>query len=290
MLDVRRLQVLGEVARRGSFSAAADALYLSQSAVSQQVASLEKEVGLPLLERTPEGPKPTDAGRLLIDHGDAAIARLDEAERDLAAIAGLEGGEVRIASFPSATGGLLMDALREFSAALPGGGPLGHRGRAGELASVTARRRHRYRDRVRLPGPLPRVRGPRHRARAAAHRVDVPRASERPPPGVEGHGAHRRALRRAVAVRRAAELLRRGDRRRLQGGRLRAADRVRERGVPRAPGLRGRGPRRDPAARPRAAHARSRTSSSSRRRRRPSSAASGRRCARRARARPRPRR
>jgi DNA-binding transcriptional LysR family regulator len=120
MLDVRRLQVLGEVARRGSFSAAADALYLSQSAVSQQVAGLEREVGVPLLERTPEGPKPTDAGRLLIDHGDAAIARLEEAERDLAAIAGLEGGEVRIASFPSATGGLLMDALREFSKRYPG--------------------------------------------------------------------------------------------------------------------------------------------------------------------------
>ena len=122
MLDVRRLQVLGEVARRGSFSAAADALYLSQSAVSQQVASLEREVGMSLLERTPEGPKPTDAGRLLIDHGDAAIARLEEAERDLAAIAGLEGGEVRIASFPSATGGLLMDALREFSQRHPGVG------------------------------------------------------------------------------------------------------------------------------------------------------------------------
>ena len=115
MLDVRRLQVLGEVARRGSFSAAADALFLSQSAVSQQVASLEKEVGMPLLERTSEGPKLTDAGRVLLDHGDAAIARLEEAERDLAARAGLEGGEVRLASFPSATGSLLMDALREFS-------------------------------------------------------------------------------------------------------------------------------------------------------------------------------
>jgi DNA-binding transcriptional LysR family regulator len=120
MIDVRRLQVLGEVARRGSFSAAAEALYLSQSAVSQQVASLEREVGMPLLERTSEGPKLTDAGRVLLDHGDAAIARLEEAERELAAIAGLEGGEVRIASFPSATGGLLMDALREFRRRHPG--------------------------------------------------------------------------------------------------------------------------------------------------------------------------
>jgi len=115
MLDVRRLQVLREVSRQGSFSGAADALYLSQSAVSQQVASLEREVGMSLLERTSAGPKLTDAGRVLLGHAEAAIARLEQAEHDLAAIAGLEGGELRIASFPSATGSLLMDALRGFS-------------------------------------------------------------------------------------------------------------------------------------------------------------------------------
>jgi DNA-binding transcriptional LysR family regulator len=114
MIDVRRLQVLREVARRGSFSAAADALYLSQSAVSQQVASLEREVGIPLLERTRNGPKPTDAGRALLGHAEAAMARLEEAEHELAAIAGLEGGELRVASFPSASVTLLTDALSEF--------------------------------------------------------------------------------------------------------------------------------------------------------------------------------
>jgi DNA-binding transcriptional LysR family regulator len=114
MIDVRRLQVLREVARRGSFSAAADALYLSQSAVSQQVASLEREVGIPLLERTRNGPKPTDAGRALLSHAEAAMARLEEAEHELAAIAGLEGGELRVASFPSASVTLLTDALSEF--------------------------------------------------------------------------------------------------------------------------------------------------------------------------------
>ena len=56
MLDVRRLRVLQEVVTRGSFSAAADSLHLSQSAVSQQIAVLEREVGVPLLERTSEGP------------------------------------------------------------------------------------------------------------------------------------------------------------------------------------------------------------------------------------------
>jgi DNA-binding transcriptional LysR family regulator len=114
MLDVRRLEVLGEVARRGSFSAAADALYLSQSAVSQQVAGLEREVGMTLLERTNGGPVLTDAGRLLLDHADAAIARLEEAEHELAAIAGLEGGDLRMASFPSASVTVVTSALSAF--------------------------------------------------------------------------------------------------------------------------------------------------------------------------------
>src|ERR671919_903731 len=119
MLDLRRLHVLAEVARRGSFSSAADSLYLSQSAVSQQVATLEREVGLSLLERTSDGPKLTDAGRTLVGHAEAAIARLEEAEHEVAAIAGLEGGELRIASFPSASVTLLTEALSEFSAAHP---------------------------------------------------------------------------------------------------------------------------------------------------------------------------
>jgi DNA-binding transcriptional LysR family regulator len=115
MLDVRRLKVLREVASRGSFSGAADALYLSQSAVSQQVAALEREVGMPLLERTSQGPRLTDAGRALLVHAEAAIARLEEAEHELAAIAGLEGGELRMASFPSASVTILTEALSRFA-------------------------------------------------------------------------------------------------------------------------------------------------------------------------------
>ncbi|MCD6015600.1 MAG: LysR family transcriptional regulator [Solirubrobacterales bacterium] len=114
MLDVKRLRLLREVALRGSFSAAADELYLSQSAVSQQIATLEREVGMKLLDRTREGPKLTDAGRVLVSHADAAIARLEEAERELAAIAGLEGGELRLASFPSASATLLTEAVSIF--------------------------------------------------------------------------------------------------------------------------------------------------------------------------------
>ena len=114
MLDVKRLGILREVAQRGSFSAAADALYLSQSAVSQQIATLEREVGMTLLDRTREGPKLTDAGRVLVSHAEAAIARLEEAERELAAIAGLEGGELRLASFPSASATVLTEAVAVF--------------------------------------------------------------------------------------------------------------------------------------------------------------------------------
>jgi DNA-binding transcriptional LysR family regulator len=114
MLDLKRLRILREVASRGSFSGAADALHLSQSAVSQQVATLEREVRMSLLERTREGPKLTNAGRALVGHADAAIARLEEAERELAAIAGLEGGELRLASFPSASATLLTEAVSSF--------------------------------------------------------------------------------------------------------------------------------------------------------------------------------
>jgi len=119
MLDVKRLRILREVAQRGSFSAAASSLYLSQSAVSQQIATLEREVGMQLLDRTREGPKLTDAGRVLVSHADAAIARLEEAERELAAIAGLEGGELRLASFPSASATVLTEAVSIFHRRYP---------------------------------------------------------------------------------------------------------------------------------------------------------------------------
>lgn len=114
MLDLKRLRILATVTREGSFSAAAEALFMSQSAVSQQVATLEREIAMPLLVRTAGGPKLTDAGRALVSHAEAAMARLDEAEHEVAAIAGLEGGEVRIASFPSASATLLTEALADF--------------------------------------------------------------------------------------------------------------------------------------------------------------------------------
>ena len=119
MLDVRRLKVLREVIARGSFSGAAESLHLSQSAVSQQIAVLEREVGIPLLERTSDGPKLTSAGEALMEHGDAVICRLEEAERELAQIAGLEGGRLRLASFSTANATLMTRALSRFRERFP---------------------------------------------------------------------------------------------------------------------------------------------------------------------------
>src|SRR4051812_12978287 len=114
MLDVRRLKVLREVAAPGSFSAAADALSFTQSAVSQQVAALERETGTKLLERGPRGVRLTDAGRALVEHADAILARIDDAEQELAAIAGLRGGRLRLATFQSAGTTIVPRALGEF--------------------------------------------------------------------------------------------------------------------------------------------------------------------------------
>jgi molybdate transport repressor ModE-like protein len=114
MLDVRRLRVLREVAARGSFSAAAEALSFTQSAVSQQVAALERESGSKLIERMPRGIRLTEAGQALVQHADAILARLEDAEEELAAIAGLKGGRLRIATFQSAGATFVPRALGEF--------------------------------------------------------------------------------------------------------------------------------------------------------------------------------
>ena len=119
MLDVRRMRVLREVAQRGSFSAAADALAYTQSAVSQQIAALEREAGTRLVERNARGVRLTDAGRALVEHADAILARLDTAEAALSAIAGLRGGRLRMASFPTAGSTLMPVAIANFRASYP---------------------------------------------------------------------------------------------------------------------------------------------------------------------------
>lgn len=120
MLDVRRLRVLREVAARGSFSAAADALHFTQSAVSQQIAALEREAGTRLVERSARGVRLTDGGAALVRHTEAILARLAEAEAELEAIAGLRGGRLRLGSFNSAGATIAPRALSVFREAHPG--------------------------------------------------------------------------------------------------------------------------------------------------------------------------
>src|SRR3954454_10584328 len=120
MLDVRRMRVLREVAVRGSFSAAAEALSFTQSAVSQQIAALEREGGTSLVQRNARAVRLTEAGEALVRHAEAILARLGEAEAGLEAIAGLRGGRLRLAAFESACASLMPSAIAEFRAAHPG--------------------------------------------------------------------------------------------------------------------------------------------------------------------------
>ncbi len=120
MLDVRRVRLFREVAERGSIAAAAQALSFTPSAVSQQIATLEREVGVALLERGPRSVRLTEAGRALVEHADAILARLEAAEADLHAIAGVGGGMLRLASFPTAYASLMPQAIVEFGRRYPG--------------------------------------------------------------------------------------------------------------------------------------------------------------------------
>jgi DNA-binding transcriptional LysR family regulator len=114
MFDVKQLRVLRAVAEHGSFSAAAEALSYTQPAVSQQVAALERRAGTTLVDRGSRGVRLTDAGRALVDHADAVLARLAAAEAELEAIAGVRGGRVRLSSFPTAAASILPSAVALF--------------------------------------------------------------------------------------------------------------------------------------------------------------------------------
>jgi DNA-binding transcriptional LysR family regulator len=114
------MRVLREVASCGSFSAAAEALNFTQSAVSQHVAALEREAGTQLIERRRDGARLTDAGRVLVSHADAILARIDSAEEELAALAGLRGGRLRMISFQSGGATLAPRAVAAFRGRHPG--------------------------------------------------------------------------------------------------------------------------------------------------------------------------
>jgi DNA-binding transcriptional LysR family regulator len=120
-VELRHLAALQAIAEHGSFGRAATALGYTQSAVSQQLAMLERLVGVRLVER-PGGPRPvelTEAGRVLLHHAEAIVARLQAARADIDALCSGEAGTLRVGAFQSAGARILPELLRRFSAAWP---------------------------------------------------------------------------------------------------------------------------------------------------------------------------
>jgi len=120
-VELRHLAALQAVAREGSFGGAALALGYSQSAVSQQIAALERIVGERLVER-PGGPRPvslTDAGKLLLGHAEGIVARLEAAQADLAAYSEGSAGTLRVGTYQSVGARVLPGVLLEFAGAWP---------------------------------------------------------------------------------------------------------------------------------------------------------------------------
>jgi DNA-binding transcriptional LysR family regulator len=119
MLDLRRVRLLRELAARGTIAAVADALQFTPSAVSQQLAILEREAGVPLLERAGRGVRLTDAALTLVEHADALLERAALAEADLAAAAGTVTGRARVAGFQSVMLKLAIPAIEALARDAP---------------------------------------------------------------------------------------------------------------------------------------------------------------------------
>src|SRR5215210_1411347 len=120
-VELRHLAALQAVAREGSFGRAAARLGYTQSAVSQQIATLERIVGMRVIER-PGGPRPvslTEAGELLLRHADGILARLKAAQADLAALSEGAAGSLRVGTYQSVGARILPELLRRFSAGWP---------------------------------------------------------------------------------------------------------------------------------------------------------------------------
>ncbi len=120
-VELRHLAALQAVASEGSFGRAAHRLGYTQSAISQQIATLERIVGEKLVER-PGGPRPvslTEAGHLLLRHADSIVARLQAAQADLHALRAGEAGTLRIGTFQSAGARVLPEIMRRFTTQWP---------------------------------------------------------------------------------------------------------------------------------------------------------------------------
>ncbi|MFJ4791390.1 LysR family transcriptional regulator [Kitasatospora purpeofusca] len=124
MLDVRRLRLLRELAHLGTIAAVAEALSFSASAVSQQLSVLEKEAGVPLLERTGRRVVLTPAGRNLVRHAEAVLERLEQAGAELAHAREGLAGPLRIGTYPSAARAIVPAVLAELAGWHPGLEPM----------------------------------------------------------------------------------------------------------------------------------------------------------------------
>lgn len=118
-MEISRLRALLELARCGTMAAAAEALFLTPSAVSQQIAQLEEEAGVPLTERIGRGVRLTPAGQALVGHAERLMAVMDEARSEMAELRREIAGELRVAAFPSIASVVLPETVKALRAAYP---------------------------------------------------------------------------------------------------------------------------------------------------------------------------
>ena len=177
-VEVRHFAALDAVAREGSFGRAADRLGYTQSAVSQQIATLERIVGETLVER-PGGPRAvslTEAGALLLRHAEAIVARLDAARADIASLRAGETGTLRVATYQSVGARVLPGRHAPLPRRLAGhrARPLGADDRSGALRGDRVGER---RPRLRQPAA---ARRPLRGARPDERPVRPPRPGRQP--------------------------------------------------------------------------------------------------------------
>lgn len=111
-MDLGRLRTLRELSIRKTMAAVSEALYVSPSAISQQLTLLEQEVGAPLIERRGRGVALTAAGQVLVEHAERVFAELETAKADIQRLENLVAGEIRIAAFPSVAAAIMPSAIR----------------------------------------------------------------------------------------------------------------------------------------------------------------------------------
>ncbi|MGI0528315.1 LysR substrate-binding domain-containing protein [Rhizobium giardinii] len=111
-MDLGRLRTLRELSIRKTMAAVSEALYVSPSAISQQLTLLEQEVGAPLIERRGRGVALTAAGQVLVEHAERVFSELETAKADIQRLENLVAGEIRIAAFPSVAAAIMPSAIR----------------------------------------------------------------------------------------------------------------------------------------------------------------------------------